>query len=203
MNYDIVSWERAVSFHGHACPGLAQGFRASQTALRLLGVRERSADEELVAIVENDACGVDAVQALTGCTLGKGNLIFCDYGKSVITLARRDQGRAVRVYVHGGLQPPNPEYLRIRGLVEDGSAAPEDRKRFEWMQNERIEKLLTQPEEEILTWRMVDLEMPEKARLFNSIKCGICGEKASESRARVKDGKPVCLSCFDNYTRGW
>ena len=39
-----------------------------------------AADEEIVAIVENDACGVDALQCVTGCTFGKGNLIFRDYG---------------------------------------------------------------------------------------------------------------------------
>jgi formylmethanofuran dehydrogenase subunit E len=38
----------------------------------------RAKDEELVAIVENDACGVDALQCVAGCTLGKGNLLFRD-----------------------------------------------------------------------------------------------------------------------------
>ena len=65
--------ERAREFHGHLCAGLTIGIRASQIALREIG--PHSADEEVVAIVETDMCAVDAIQLLTGCTFGKGNLI--------------------------------------------------------------------------------------------------------------------------------
>ena len=90
------TYDELVAFHGHSCPGLAMGFRMSQAALSFLS-GGRSADEELVAIVENDACGVDALQYLTGCTFGKGNLIFRDYGKHVYTLYSRRSRRGVRV----------------------------------------------------------------------------------------------------------
>jgi formylmethanofuran dehydrogenase subunit E len=61
-----------ITFHGHSCPGLAIGYRMTKAGLAFL-TGSRSADEELVAIVENDACGVDALQMLSGCTFGKGN----------------------------------------------------------------------------------------------------------------------------------
>lgn len=51
----------------------------------------RDIDEEMVAIVENDSCAVDAIQVLTGCTLGKGNLIFRDYGKQHLYKTRREK----------------------------------------------------------------------------------------------------------------
>ena len=41
----------------------------------------RAEDEEIVAIVENDACGVDALQCVSGCTFGKGNLPSVFSGK--------------------------------------------------------------------------------------------------------------------------
>ncbi|NPV90497.1 MAG: formylmethanofuran dehydrogenase [Firmicutes bacterium] len=202
MKYNREMWEQAVRFHGHACPGLAQGFRVSRAALRLLGVK-RAEDEELLAIVENDACGVDAVQALTGCTLGKGNLILDDRGKSVFIFARRDTGTAVRIYFHGGQKPPDPEFMRLRSLVEGGLASPEEVERFEAAKLSRIEGLLTDPEEDLLEWRWVEMELPVRAQLFNSFRCAVCGEKASESRARVRDGQVVCLSCAGSYSRGW
>ncbi len=87
-----------VKFHGHACPGLAFGFRATRLALEQLGI-SRAGDEELVAVVENKSCAVDAIQALAGCTFGKGNLIFKDYGKQVYTLFNRSSGEAVRLAV--------------------------------------------------------------------------------------------------------
>jgi len=60
MTQPIKSYSDAVAFHGHACPGLALGYRAAQYALGALKAG-RSDDEELVCIVENDACGVDAI----------------------------------------------------------------------------------------------------------------------------------------------
>lgn len=44
----------AIRFHGHVCPGLIIGYRAAKVAQSAFRV-ERSEDEELVAIVENDA----------------------------------------------------------------------------------------------------------------------------------------------------
>lgn len=66
-----ASFEDAVDFHGHACPGLALGYRVAVAALKHLDV-SRVEDEDLVAVVENDACSVDAVQFACGCTFGKG-----------------------------------------------------------------------------------------------------------------------------------
>ena len=72
-----------IDFHGHLCPGLAWGIRVSEAALAMLG--PRSQDEELVAVVETDSCAVDAIQYLTGCTFGKGNLRYLDHGQNVFT----------------------------------------------------------------------------------------------------------------------
>ena len=68
-------WEKAIAFHGHVCPGIAIGYQAALYAIELLDLTF-SADEGVVCISENDACGVDAIQALLSCTVGKGNLIF-------------------------------------------------------------------------------------------------------------------------------
>ena len=67
MNKEL--WEKAVAFHGHACPGLALGVRLCEFVQQELGVGV-SPDEELVCIAETDSCPVDAVQAILGCTRG-------------------------------------------------------------------------------------------------------------------------------------
>src|SRR5512135_2351862 len=106
-NYDDV-----VEFHGHSCPGLALGYRVSLRALREF--KRRAEDEELVAIVENDSCAVDAVQVLTGCTFGKGNLFFRDHGKHVYTFGLRPSGRAVRVSRRPGPHLSHEQMLQAR-----------------------------------------------------------------------------------------
>jgi len=95
-----MTYTEIVKFHGHECPGLAIGYRMASAALEELR-STRAEDEEIVAIVENDACGVDALQCVTGCTFGKGNLLFRDYGKQVYTLYSRSTGSGVRVVFHG------------------------------------------------------------------------------------------------------
>src|SRR4030043_2326687 len=101
-----ATYKDIIAFHGHSCPGLAIGYRMTKAGLAFLA-GSRSADEELVAIVENNACGVDALQMLSGCTFGKGNLIFKDYGKHVYTLYDRRSKRGVRVVSNARNVPEN------------------------------------------------------------------------------------------------
>ena len=65
-----MTYEEIIQFHGHECPGLAMGYRMATAAMNKLD-SIRAEDEEIVTIVENDACGVDALQCVTGCTFGK------------------------------------------------------------------------------------------------------------------------------------
>jgi len=168
----IPHFDEVVRFHGHECPGLAIGYRMAVAALETL--REmRANDEELVAIVENDACGVDALQCITGCTFGKGNLIFHDYGKPVYTLVSRNTGRGVRVLYHG------------RGRPE---AVQDDRPAY-------IRWILSAPAEAILSLQEVTIEEPPKAQIHGSVTCAFCGEPVMETRVREIDGKPACIPC--------
>ena len=96
-------WERCVAFHGHSCGGLAIGCRAALYAASLLEL-SFSEDEQVVCISENDACGVDAIQVLLGCSAGKGNLLFHMTGKQAFSFYERKSGRSVRLVLR-----PKPE----------------------------------------------------------------------------------------------
>ncbi len=202
MCREKTDWEKTVEFHGHVCAGLAFGYRAARAGLRELGAR-RAPDEELVAVVETDACGVDAVQVVTGCTLGKGNLLYRDYGKPVYTFGRRDLGKAVRVVVRGEAWSLDEDFQRLREKVRSQAAAPEDQERFRAKQIEVAAKILEAPEDQILKIQEISFDFPEKARIFASVTCAVCGEQVMEPRARVRDGKFVCIPCSETYTRGW
>lgn len=170
-----MNYEQIVAFHGHTCPGLAIGYRMSQAALNALQSL-RSEDEELVAIVENDACGVDALQCLTGCTFGKGNLLFRDYGKQAYTLYSRATGSGVRVLYHGNGVP--------RELRDDRPA--------------RIKKILTAAEQELVSVTRINIPAPAPARIMESEPCARCGERTMTSRLQTIDGNKVCRPCREN-----
>ncbi|AOQ24196.1 hypothetical protein MTAT_08380 [Moorella thermoacetica] len=202
MDDNFRDWDRAVAFHGHTCPGLAIGYRAAKIALRELAAG-RASDEELVAIVETDACGVDALQVLTGCTLGKGNLLYRDYGKHVFTVGNRKTGTAIRVAFTGGDWQENEEYRQLRARVLGGQATPAEKETYGRYQEQRLQHILEAPEEEIFKAEHVELALPPKARLFNSVTCSFCGEPVAEVRARVREGRFACIPCAEKYSRGW
>ena len=89
-------WEKAAAFHGHVCPGMAIGYQAARYAIELLEL-SFSEDEGVVCVSENDACGVDAIQAILGCSVGKGNLLFHMTGKQAYSFYCRKTGRSVRL----------------------------------------------------------------------------------------------------------
>ena len=90
------NWENCVAFHGHSCGGLCIGYKVSLYAMEILGL-DHSADEEVVCVAENDACGIDAIQVMLGCSVGKGNLLFRLRGKQAFSFFDRRTGRSVRL----------------------------------------------------------------------------------------------------------
>lgn len=193
-------WEKSVEFHGHTCLGLALGFRVAEAALKALGSK-RDGDEEMIAVVENDSCAVDAIQVITGCTLGKGNLIMRDYGKQGYTFAQREERKAVRITAK--FPEKQEELMALRGRIGAGEATDEDKARFKELNGEMLKEYLSKPLAEICEVKEVSNDIPEKARIFPSATCSCCGEKMMEPRARVKDGKPICIPCAEKYDRGW
>lgn len=202
MPAEKTRWDQAVEFHGHSCMGLAVGFRVSEAALLALG-SSRDLDEELIAVVENDSCAVDAIQVMTGCTLGKGNLIYKDYGKQVYTFALRPQGKAVRIVVKRRREEPSPRFTELRHKISRGEATAEEEKTYRDLMAERINEFLSRPLEEVLEMHEIEFTPPEKAKVFATVKCGYCGEEVMEPRARIKNGQVACIPCAVQYSRGW
>jgi formylmethanofuran dehydrogenase subunit E len=193
-----MNYEDAVVFHGHSCPGLAIGFRAAEVGLREL-YGSRAVDEELVAIVENDACGVDAVQWMTGCTFGKGNLIFRDYGKMAFTFFNRKTGNGVRVYVDSSSFYSEDDD-RFQELKANRNRTAEENEEMAGMMKQRCRRVLEMPEKEFIRVTEPQEPMPSKARLFDSIRCHLCGEKAMETRSYKQGEHSYCTPCFNTVS---
>lgn len=169
-------WEKAVQFHGHACPGLAIGVRAAEIAMQHFHV-VTTADEDIVCVTENDACGVDGIQALLSCTLGKGNLIYRDTGKQAFSFFNRTTGEAFRIC----LKPQRDDLDR----------------------EARMHFILNAPAETLFSFSQPAFTLPERARIFTTVVCECCGEGAPEHKIHLQDGKKVCEDCFTPYQRGW
>lgn len=170
----MTAWEKCVTFHGHSCGGLAIGFKAALYAMDLLDI-EFADNEQVVCISENDACGVDAIQVMLGCSVGKGNLLFHMTGKQAFSIYDRTTGRAVRLVLR-----PKPENLsREQSVGYYQNTAPED----------------------LFDVKPVTIPLPKGARIFDSCICDGCGEKTGSNWLRLAGDRKLCLDCYESYNR--
>lgn len=170
----MTDFEKCAAFHGHVCGGLTIGYKAAQYAIRLLNLTF-SDDEEVVCIAENDACGVDAIQVMLGCSIGKGNLLFHMRGKQAFSVYNRKTGKAVRLVLK-----PKPEGLR---------------------REDSLQYYQSREPEELFDVKPVALALPEKARLFDSYRCDCCGEVTGANWIRLAGEKKLCLDCYESDDR--
>ena len=170
----MKTWNDCVAFHGHECGGLTIGYKASLYAAQLLKL-EFSDDEQVVCISENDACGIDAIQVMLGCSVGKGNLLFHMRGKSAYSFYNRKTGDAVRLVLK-----PTPA-----GMTKEESYA--------YMQGKEPQDLFEVKE--------TTIRLPEKARLFHSYICDCCGESTGANWIRLSGDQKLCLDCYNTYDR--
>ena len=165
-------YNELVKFHGHSCPGLAIGYRAALIAME--NGFSKSEDEDLIAIVENNSCSVDAVQYLLSCTFGKGNLFYKDYGKQVFTIIKRESKDAIRI----SLKHFPREHLSRENF-------------FRLIMDSKAEDIFN-----VKNFKISESEFPEKAKIVNSFPCDICNEPTMETRLKISDNKKLCLSCY-------
>ena len=170
----MKTWKDCVAFHGHECGGLTIGYKASLYAIELLNL-EFSTDEQVVCIAENDACGIDGIQVMLGCSIGKGNLLFHMRGKSAYSFYNRKTGKSVRLVLK-----PKPE-----GMTREAS--------FAYYQACKPEEMFDVKE--------TTIAVPETARLFDSYTCDCCGEITGANWIRLAGDRKLCLDCYESYDR--
>jgi len=198
MSSEIITQEmieQTISFHGHWCPGLAIGIRAAEWALQEMG---KATDEEIVAVVETDMCAVDAIQYLTCCTLGKGNLIHKDYGKNAFTFYRRRDGKAARLVARPAIYgDTGPTLAGLNTKMLDQGLSEEE--------GERWQKTRAAISKRIMEADLVDLfeiktpvdPVPNMVRILAPMVCESCGETVMETRILHFGGQLLCIPCFE------
>jgi formylmethanofuran dehydrogenase subunit E len=192
-----MDFAEVVKFHGHVCPGLALGFRVAELAVAKMDLH-RSDDEELVAIVENNSCAVDAIQMVTGCTFGKGNLLFRDYGKQVYTFIKRATGESLRIAV--SWQPPAEDEKTAQGWQDymAGNKNPEVLEIVKQSKARKVKIILAASFDDLFDTGSAKVSLPPKAQIYPTVICAECGEKVMSPKVvNGKDGKPRCAPCAE------
>ena len=189
-------FKKCVDFHGHICPGLAIGYRASRAALEWMD-ETCAIDEEMIATVETDACGTDAIQVLIGCTAGKGNLIQKDYGKHVYTIMSRKSGKGVRISLKGGVIGLSKRHQELTQRMRTDEVTERERSEFWNLHVKKAREILEKPLKDIFTITSAKKDMPPKAVIQPSVPCGKCGEPTMVTKLVDKEGSRICRDCLE------
>jgi len=177
--------DEAVAFHGHLCPGQVLGVRMTVAGCRALSLpHPRQAGKRLVVFVEIDRCATDAIEALTGVSLGKRTLKHVDHGKMAATFVDTASGAAVRVAAR--------EEARelARALVPGAS----DLRRAQTVAYRTLD------EASLLALAPVAVDPAWLRRRRQRVRCASCGEGVNyEREVRVGD-RTLCRACAgDRY----
>ncbi len=198
MTAEEILWsedfKKCIDFHGHICPGITIGFQAARVLMDRLGI-QKAPDEELVAIVENDSCSADAIQVMTGCTFGKGNFIFKNYGKQAFSLIDRKRERAIRVCLLSAPLAGDPDRLSLFEKVRAEKASPEEKERYQQLQQGKIRNILDATAESLFKIEEILPAIPPKAMIVASETCDFCGESTKIDLLRRVNDKKACIPC--------
>lgn len=188
------AWSKAVAFHGHICPGIVVGFRASMKVLELLDCPGKLIGESHYAVVENDVCGVDGVQLITGCTLGNDSLIIENQGKFAFAWVDKKSGEGFRLLLKVPVWKSN-EPLDLHHKVKLGTATAEEKQKFISLRGQRGLELLELSDQELFQVEKILRKIPGKPRLFPFVKCARCNESFMEPWARAVNNEIICPAC--------
>ncbi len=173
---------KAKKFHGGICPGIVLGTRVSIAGMRELGMSPLEKNRSLIVYVEIDRCMADAIQAITGCSLGHRSMKYMNYGKFAATFIDTGSGRAVRISV-----------------IDKGRASPvKDETKGEEGMKDAIKLLSEAPEGQLLRIQRVRVSIPEDdmpGLPRHRETCSVCGEKVLDHKETLIDGKPLCKNC--------
>jgi formylmethanofuran dehydrogenase subunit E len=170
----------AVRFHGHECPGQVLGVRMVLAGCRAIGIDQpREAGKDLVVFVEIDRCATDAIQALTGVSLGKRTLKHLDYGKMAATFVHVPSRKAVRVVARDSARARAREWAPYAPSERDG----------------QISAYKGMPESELLALQAVQIDPGWLDRRRIRVFCQSCGEGVNYEREVAIGNRTLCRSC--------
>jgi len=176
--------EKSTAIHGHICAGQVIGVRLAMLGLAHIGIDQpRGRDrKKFYVLVEIDRCATDAIQTVTGCSLGKRSLKWLDYGIMAATFVNLEDGRAVRITARE----------ESRELADLYCPEIEDKYR------RQLEAYRIMPDHQLFIIQPVKVKVPPEdmpGRPLRRVQCAECGDWVQDGREENRDGRLLCRPC--------
>ena len=145
---------------------------------------EEGRAKDMIVYVEMDRCATDAIQSVTGCSLGHRTMKFLDYGKMAATFVNIETGEAIRVIAREDTREKAKELF------------PDMEDRYE----AQIQTYMIMPDEELFDVMAVRVNIPPEdmpGRPMRRVQCAHCGEYVQDMREVYRDQKVLCKACAE------
>ena len=176
--------EVSTRIHGHICAGQVIGVRMSMLGLERIGIDDPKETDrkKLYVLVEIDRCATDAIQSVTGCSLGKRSMRWMDFGIMAATFVNLESGKAVRVTAREEARELSKKYC------------PEITEKYK----RQLAAYRVMPEEELFSVQEVKVTIPDcdmPGRPQRRMQCEQCGDYVQDSRDVEQEGRTLCRAC--------
>ena len=176
--------EVSTRIHGHICAGQVIGVRMSMLGLERIGIDDPKGTDrkKLYVLVEIDRCATDAIQSVTGCSLGKRSMRWMDFGIMAATFVNLESGKAVRVTAREEARELSKKYC------------PEITEKYK----RQLAAYRVMPEEELFSVQEVKVTIPDcdmPGRPQRRMQCEQCGDYVQDSRDVEQEGRTLCRAC--------
>ena len=191
MDFESLLQE-SVKMHGHLCPGQVLGVKMAILGLKEIRIEDPKGNDRksVMVFVETDRCATDAVQSVTGCSLGRRTMKLVDYGKMAATFVNLKTGKAVRVLAREDSRQEAKQYFPE---IENKHTA--QLRAYTIMSDEELFDAMA------VNVRIKPEDMP--GRPLGRVRCDVCGEYIQDRREIHRDGRILCRACAGAayYTR--
>jgi len=174
----------STKIHGHICAGQVIGVRMSMLGLDLIGIDDPKGKDrkKLYVLVEIDRCATDAIQSVTGCSLGKRSMRWMDFGIMAATFVNLETGKAVRITAREESRELSEKYC------------PEIENKYQ----RQLAAYKVMPQDELFAIQEVRANIPEcdmPGRPMRRVQCEECGDWVQDCRDVQQNGKTLCRAC--------
>ena len=174
----------STKIHGHICAGQVIGVRMSMLGLERIGIDDPKGEDrkKLYVLVEIDRCATDAIQSVTGCSLGKRSMRWKDFGIMAATFVNLETNRAVR----------------ITALEESRELSKKYYPALANKYQQQLEAYKIMPENELFAIQEVEVDIPQcdmPGRPMRRVCCEQCGDYVQDCREVEQEGTILCRAC--------
>jgi formylmethanofuran dehydrogenase subunit E len=188
--------KKIADFHGHLCPDLVIGCRACEMALEILSQREEIRGG-LTVIAENTTSSLDAIQCITGCTLGNQRLVIYDFGKHNYTFMMKQNNFAIKLSLKEQHFGDEKIYFSLEDKIIKEEATLEDVAQFQRLIDGRVKALISLKPDELFEVMETRRRPPKTELPTVYLRCSHCGDLVLKAKLVKMEGLFICRPCFD------